>query len=129
MVDVMCAKSETSSTPKVDIFFRLKHCEYNVIIVPFVMGTHQDDPEGGGALFALAHFRVLCFIVNHFASSLFLSITDETHIAGPPLIVSYEHVQTKLHAIGLFIQLYKCVTWSPFGLLSDFNTPSSLPPH
>ncbi len=71
------------------------------------MGTHQGDPKGGGPgggqLFALAHFRVLCFIVNHFASSLFLSITDETHIVGPPLIVSYEHFQTKLHAIGLFI--------------------------
>jgi len=58
MVDVMCAKSETSSTQKIDIFFRSKHCEGNVIIIPFAMGTHQGDPEGG-ALFALAHFRVL----------------------------------------------------------------------
>jgi len=35
-----------------------------------------------------------------------------------------KHFKTKLHVIGLSIQPHKCVTWSPYGLLLDFNTPS-----
>jgi hypothetical protein len=56
------------------------------------MGIRQGDPLGG-ALFALAHFRILCFITSHFPSSLFPSIVDHIHIIGPPSIVSstYEH--------------------------------------
>jgi hypothetical protein len=47
----------------------------------------------GGALFVLAHFRALHFIVSHFTSCLFPSIVDDTHIIGPLSIVSsiYEH--------------------------------------
>ncbi len=44
------------------------HCKYegDVTIIPFVMGrTHQGDPLGG-TLFALAHYRALYFIANHF---------------------------------------------------------------
>jgi hypothetical protein len=49
-----------------------------------------------------------------------------TLIACPPSIISstYEHFQTELRAIGLSIQLKICVTWSPFGLQPNFNTPS-----
>ncbi len=56
------------------------------------MGTHQGDPLGG-ALFALTHFKALYYITNHFQSCLLPSITNDTHIIGPPLIVSfaYEH--------------------------------------
>jgi len=47
----------------------------------------------GGALFVLAHFKVLCFTSNHFSFCLFPSILDDTHIIGPLSIVSftYEH--------------------------------------
>jgi hypothetical protein len=43
------------------------------------MGTCQSDPLEG-ALFTLTHFKPLCFIADHFFSSLFPSIVDETHI-------------------------------------------------
>jgi len=68
------------------------------------MGTHQGDPLGG-ALFALVHFRALCFTINHFPFCLFPSITNDIHIIGPPSIVSftYEHFETKLYVIGFFI--------------------------
>jgi hypothetical protein len=95
------------------------------------MGTCQGDPLEG-ALFALADFRVLSFTANHFPSYLFSSIANDIYIIAPLSIVSftYEHFQTKLHAIGFFIQPHKCVTWSPFGLMSNFNTQCpSLPPH
>jgi len=48
---------------------------------------------GGGALFALTHFRALCCTVSHFPSCLFPFIIDDTHIIGPLLIVSstYKH--------------------------------------
>jgi hypothetical protein len=52
------------------------------------MGTCQGDPLGG-ALFALAHFKALCFIIHRFSSYLFPSITSDIHIINPPSIVSY----------------------------------------
>ncbi len=57
---------------------------------------------------------------------LFPSIVDDIHIISPPLIVSftYEHFQTELHKINIFIQLQKCVAWSFFGLSFNFDTPS-----
>jgi hypothetical protein len=75
---------------------------------------------------ALAHFKALCFIVNCLLSCLFPSITNDIHIIGPLSIISfaYEYSHTKLCTIGLFIQLLKCVAWSPFGPLFNFNTPS-----
>jgi hypothetical protein len=47
-------------------------------------------------------------------------------IINPFTIISfvYEHFQTKLYVMGLFIQPHKCVTWSPSNLLFYFNTPS-----
>jgi hypothetical protein len=68
------------------------------------MGTRQSDPLGE-TLFVLAHLRALHFITIHFLSYLFPSITNVTHIIGPPPIVSsiYEHFQTELLMIGLFI--------------------------
>jgi hypothetical protein len=89
------------------------------------MGTCQGDPLGR-ALFELTHFRALRSIANDFPSCLFPSIVNDTHIIGPLFIVlfAYEHFQTKLHVIGLSIQLHKCVARSPCGLLPDFNTPS-----
>jgi hypothetical protein len=106
-------------------FYNYDNCEGNIIIIHFGMGTHQGDFLGR-ALFVLAHFRALRSIANHFHSYLFPSIADDIHIISPFSIVSfaYEHFQTELHVIGLSIQPHKCVTWSPFGMLFDFNTPS-----
>jgi hypothetical protein len=75
------------------LFYSHHNCECDVIIIPFVMGIHQGDPLGG-ALFALTHFRALCFIVNHFPSCLFPFIVNDTHSIGPLSIVSsaYEHL-------------------------------------
>jgi hypothetical protein len=89
------------------------------------MGTYQGDPLGG-ALFTLAHFKALRSTANHFLSSLFPSIAYDTHIIGPLFIVSfaYEHFQIELHVIGLSTQFHKCLAWSPFSLLFDFNIPS-----
>jgi hypothetical protein len=94
------------------------------------MGIHQGD-RLGGALFALTHFRALCFTTSHFPSYLFPSVVDDIHIIGPLSIGSraHEYFQIKLHVIGLFIQLEKCIAWSPFGLPSNFNPHLSLPPH
>ncbi len=107
------------------LFYNHYNCEGDVTIIPSSMGIYEGDPWGG-ALFALAHFSVLCSIANHFPSCLFISITSDIHIIGSFSIVSfaYEHFWIKLHAIGLSIQLFKCITWSPSNLLLDFNTPS-----
>jgi hypothetical protein len=77
-----------------------------VTIIPFTMGTHQDDPLGG-TLFVLAHFRALHSTTNHFPSFLFPFIADDIHIISLPSIISsaYEHFQTEFCAIGLSIQL------------------------
>jgi len=74
------------------MFYTHHNHEGNVIIIPSTMRTRQGDPLGG-ALFALAHFKVLFFIVNHFLSCLFPSIIDDIHIISPFSIISfaYEH--------------------------------------
>ncbi len=107
------------------LFYNHHNHEGDVTIIPSIMRTYQGDPLGG-ALFALAHFKALCSIINHFPSYLFPSIVNDTHIISPLSVVSYvyEHFQTELCALGFFIQFQKCVAWSPFGLMFDFNTPS-----
>jgi hypothetical protein len=110
------------------LFYSHHNHESDVTIIPYTMRTHQGDllEGGGGALFVLAHFKVLHSIIIHFLSYLFSSITNDTHIISPLSIVSftYEHFQTKLYAIGLYIQLQKCIAWSPSNLPPNFNTPS-----
>jgi hypothetical protein len=78
------------------------------------------------ALFALAHFRTLHSITYHFPSCLFPFITDDIHIVSPLVIVSstYEHFQIELNKISLSTQFLKCATWSPYGVLFNFDTPS-----
>ncbi len=63
------------------MFYNHHNHEGDVIVIPFTMGTYRGDPLGG-ALFALAHFKALHFIVSHFSSCLFPSIVDDTHIIG-----------------------------------------------
>jgi hypothetical protein len=107
------------------LFYNHHNHEGKVTIIPSTMETHQGD-FWGKALLTLAYFRALCFIINYLLSCLFPSITNDIHIIGPLSIISfaYEYSQTKLCAIGFFIQLHKCVTWLPFRLLFNFNTPS-----
>ncbi len=66
------------------LFYNHHNRERDVIIIPSTMGIRQGDPLGG-VLFALIHFRTLCFITNHFPSCLCPSITDDIHIISPPL--------------------------------------------
>jgi hypothetical protein len=102
------------------------HCNHegDVTFIPLTMGICQGDPLGG-ALFALAHFKGLHSIINHFPSCLFPSISYDIHMKGPLSIISfvYEHFQTEFRAIGLSIQPQKFVTWSPSSLSPNFNTP------
>jgi len=86
--------------PFVRVFYAFKsplfysHCnhENDLTIIPFAMGTHQGDLLGV-ALFILGHFRALGSIVSHFPSYLFPSITNDTHIIGPPSIISSTYEQ------------------------------------
>ncbi len=63
------------------LFYTHHNCESNIMVIPSTMETCQGDPLGG-ALFALAHFKALCF--NHFPSCLSPSIADDNHIIAPP---------------------------------------------
>ncbi len=96
------------------------------------MGTHIKVIPWEMELFVLTHFKVLFSIANCFLSCLFPSIANDIHIISLPSIVSfaYEHFQIEFCAIGLHIQPKKCVTWSPFSLPPNFNTPSqfTIPP-
>jgi hypothetical protein len=51
------------------------------MVITFTMGTCQGDPLGK-ALFALVHFRSLCFTVNHFPFCPFPFIANDIHIIG-----------------------------------------------
>ncbi len=75
------------------LFYNHYNYEGDVTIIPFSLGICQGDPFGGGALFALTHFKVLHSITNHFPSCLFLFIAYDTRIISSFLIVSfaYEH--------------------------------------
>jgi hypothetical protein len=70
------------------------------------MRIHQGDPLGR-ALFALIQFRTLCSTTSHFPFCLFPFNANDTHIIGPPSIVSstYEHFKIELRMINLSIQL------------------------
>jgi hypothetical protein len=82
------------------LFYNHHNREDNVIVITFAMRTYQGDLLGR-ALFAIAHFKVLLFIISRFLFCLFPSITDDTNIINPPLIVSfaYEHFQIELHVM------------------------------
>jgi hypothetical protein len=105
------------------LFYNHHNCEDDVTIIPSTMGTYHGAPWGG-ALFVVGNFRALSSIASHFPFYLFLSIANDTHIIGPPSIVSfaYEHFQIELCVIGLSIQPLKCIGWSPFSLPPNFNT-------
>jgi hypothetical protein len=65
------------------LFYSHRNHEGDVTIIPFAMGICQ------GALFALIHFRALCFIASHFPCCLFPSIANDTHIISLFSIVSF----------------------------------------
>jgi hypothetical protein len=47
------------------LFYNHRNHDGNVMIIPFAMGTHQND-HLGRALFALTHLRALCSMISHF---------------------------------------------------------------
>jgi hypothetical protein len=63
-------------------FYNHYNHEGDVTFIPFTMETHQGDPLGR-AIFALTHFKALCFTTSHFPSYLFSSIANDTHIINP----------------------------------------------
>jgi hypothetical protein len=80
---------------------------FTIIVIVKVMSQsshcHGDLSRSlQGALFVLAHFKVLHFITNHFPSCVFPSIANDIHIISPPLIASftYEHFQIEFHVMG-----------------------------
>jgi len=85
------------------LFYNHHNHESDVTIIPSIMGTCQSDALKR-ALFTLAHFKALCFIINHFLSYLFRSIADNTHIISPPSIISYvyEHFKNQIPCIRSF---------------------------
>ncbi|KAL2649469.1 hypothetical protein R1flu_017597 [Riccia fluitans] len=84
----------------------------------------QGDPLGG-ALFALAHLRVLRTTASEHPLCLFPSLADDTRIVGPPeaVVPAFHTLEGHLSAVGLTIQPTKCATWSPFGLSSSMSLP------
>ncbi len=88
------------------IFESLLFYNHNVTMIPFAMETYQGDLLGG-ALFTLTHFKALCSTTSIFFIYLFPCIVNDIHIIRALFIV-YEHFQTKLYVIGLYIQPEKC---------------------
>jgi len=70
------------------LFYSHYNHDGDVMVIPSTMGIHQTNPLGN-ALFTLTHLKVLRFTVNHFPSYLFPSITNDTHIIGPPPLFLY----------------------------------------
>jgi hypothetical protein len=65
--------------------------DYEVIVIPYGMGTYPKTPLGK-VLFTLTHFKYLHFIINNFFSYIFLFIVNHTHIIGPPSIVLHMNI-------------------------------------
>ncbi len=112
------------------LFYNHHNRESDVMVIPSTTGTHQSDPLGR-ALFALIHFEALCSITNHFPFCLSPSIGNDTHIINLPSIVSpaYEQFRIEFYVINLFIQLQKCVTWSPLPYHLTLTSHPNLTPH
>jgi hypothetical protein len=73
--------------------------EGDIMVIPSTMGTHEGNPLGG-VLFALAHFRVQCFIVNYFSSYLFPCVANDMHIIGPSSLYHLHMNISKLNSMG-----------------------------
>jgi hypothetical protein len=64
------------------LFYTHHNHESNIMVIQSTMEICQGDPLGG-ALFALVHFKIICF--SHFPSCLFPFIAYDNHIISPPL--------------------------------------------
>ncbi len=64
------------------LFNNHRNHDGNVTVIPFTMGTCQNDLLGR-ALFAFVHVNAIYFITNHLSFCIFPSIADDTHIIGP----------------------------------------------
>ncbi len=103
------------------------HCNHEgkVLIIPSTMGTYQGDPLGG-ALFALVHFKVLCFTTGYFTLlSISLYYRWHSHHRFPlNCIICIWTLPSWALWDRSFYPTSKSVTWSPSGLLLNFDTPS-----
>jgi len=77
---------------KTHMFYSHRNHDDNVRVIPFVMGTSQGDPLGV-VLFALAQFRALHFIVNHFPLIYFHPL-QMTFTSSSPLPLYPLHMNT-----------------------------------
>jgi len=103
------------------------HCnhESKVLIIPSTMETCQGDPLGG-ALFVLVHFKVLCFTTGYFPLlSISLYYRWHSHHRFPlNCIICIWTFPSWVLWDRSFYPTSKSVTWSPSGLLFNFDTPS-----
>jgi hypothetical protein len=63
------------------LFFNHHFSQKNLFVIQSFIGTYQGDLLGA-LLSTLAHSHAFHNLVGLFPSSLFLSITDDTHIIG-----------------------------------------------
>jgi hypothetical protein len=69
-----------------------------VTVIPFAMGTCQDDILGG-ALFAFVHLNAIYSIINHLFFCIFPSIADDIHIIGPPPLYNLHMNTSRLNSM------------------------------
>jgi hypothetical protein len=69
-------------------------------------------------LFTLAHLHTFRPTITTHPIYVFFSLVDDTHIVGPKsyLVPSFLHCNKKIFALGISVQLTKCVVWFPHGL-------------
>lgn len=86
------------------------------------IGVHQGDSLIK-PLFDFAHFCVLCCFSGVFASCLFFSLVDDTHIFGLVSIFTFafDHFVSQLTFVGSTVQPHKCLIWSPLGFPPRFS--------
>lgn len=72
------------------------------------------DPFGG-ALFALAHLRVVHLITTTHATCVFPSLIDDTHIVGPisNVVPTFLQLHAELTTLRFCTQPTKSVVWFP----------------
>jgi hypothetical protein len=69
-------------------------------------------------LFVLAHLHIIHHIAIAHPTCVFFSLVDDTHIIrfASNVIFVFLRLEQKFSALGLLVQLTKCVVWSPQGL-------------
>jgi hypothetical protein len=87
-------------------------------------GKRHGDPLVG-PFFVVAHFRAQVAKAIAHPSCVFPSLTDNTHIVGPPdqVVAALTTLTSQLISASLRVQPRKSITWSPTGLPREFALP------